>query len=106
MTFTLFTLTEPLVTPPHKETNVKLYVPHPIDRLNGEFPMLLDDPVAAPFHVRFICDPAVCPDHARVTLLFRLSVPVNDEGGVGATVVVALALYVVSPHSVAPTWNE
>jgi hypothetical protein len=46
VTFTLFTPTEPLVTPPHNETKVNAYVPHPRGRVNGGFPILLDAPVA------------------------------------------------------------
>jgi len=106
VTDALFIFVGTLVTPPHTETSEKLYVPQPRDRLNGEFPILLDDPIAWPDHVRFICDPAVCPDHARVTLLFKLSVEVNVVGFVGATDVAATALYVVKPLSVAPTWKE
>ena len=67
---------------------------------------MLDDPIAWPDHARFIIDPAVCPDHASVTLLFRLSVAVKDVGLEGATDVDATALYVVKPLSVAATWKE
>ena len=92
MTFALFTLTGPLVTPPHNETNVKLYVPHPRDRLKGGFPILFDVPVAAPVHVRLNCAPAVADAHESVTLLFKLSVAVNRVGGDGATEVDATEL--------------
>jgi hypothetical protein len=51
-------------------------------------------------------EPAVCPAHERVTLLFKLSIAVKDVGGRGATVVDAIALYVVSSKSVAATWKE
>ena len=92
VTFALFTLTGPLVTPPHNETNVKLYVPHPRDRLKGGFPILLDAPVAAPVQVRLNCAPAVADAHERVTLLFKLSIAVKEVDGDGATDVVAVVL--------------
>jgi len=106
VTFTLFTLTDPLVTPPHTETRVNPYVPHPSDRLNGGFPILLDNPEACPVHVRLICAPVVASAHESVTLLFRLSTAVNIVGVIGATDVETVALYVVNPHRVAPTWKE
>lgn len=102
----LFTLVELLVTPPHTDTKVKLYVPHPSDRINGGFPRLLEDPVAAPVHVRLICAPGVADTHERVALLFKLSAAVNDVGIEGATEIVRTVLYDVSPKRVAPTWNE
>jgi len=46
VTLTLFTLTELLVTPPHNETKVNAYVPHPIASVKGGFPVLLYAPVA------------------------------------------------------------
>lgn len=96
-----------LVIPPHTETMLNAYVPQdPRDRVKGGFPILLDAPAAAPVHVRLNCAPAVADAQERVTLLFKLSVPVNDVGGEGATVVDATVLYVVRPQRVAPTWNE
>jgi len=106
VTFTLFTPTEPLVTPPHKETKVNPYVPQPRGRVKGGFPILLDAPVAAPVHVRLNVAPAVADAHEKVTLLFKLSVAVNSVGGEGATEADATELYVVKPLSVAPTWKE
>jgi hypothetical protein len=72
----------------------------------GEFPIFAAEPAAVPVHVRFMMEPAVCPAHVRVTLLFKLSIAVKDVGGRGATAVDAIALYVVSPQRVAPTWKE
>jgi hypothetical protein len=103
---TLFTPTEPLVTPPHKDTKVNPYVPQPRDKLKGEFPILLDEPAACPVHVRLNAAPAVAEAQERVTLLFKLSVAVNSVGGEGAIEADATELYVVKPLSVAPTWKE
>ena len=80
VTFTLFILVDALVTPPHTDAIVNPYVPHPSDRLKGEFPILLDDPVDVPFHVILNRAPAVASAHERVTLPFKLSVAANEVG--------------------------